>query len=418
MMRQKLPLLIIIALTFLSIKAQADIVRLGLDSISLKHIENKRIGLYTNQTGVDQRLQSTLEKLANSKGIELVKVFTPEHGLKGNTYAKTKITEQSSHLPIKMVSLFGQTDKPTEAMMMGIDMLIVDIQAIGVRPYTYTTHLFQLIEIAAKLAIDVVVLDRPNPISGMLVDGPMNAKPFLSTFGYIEIPYIHGMTIGELAQYFNGEYNVGAKLTVVPMTGWRRDMNYGLTGLQWMPSSPNIPESSTPIFAASTGALGELGLINIGVGYTLPFKIVGAPWINAEQFSSVLNRLELSGVFFQPFYYKPFYGLFKGEECQGVLIMITNKKQYQPFSVQYALLDTLKKLYPQAVHDRLRQLSEESELQFNRVIGHDALLHQLKMVKPTNLLTFIGKDQKMREAFLVKRSKYLIESYAVAGARK
>ena len=165
-----------------------------------------------------------------------------------------------------------------------------------------------------------------------------------SFIGYVNVPYCHGMTIGELARFFNGEYHVGCKLKVIPMRGWKRSMTYADTGLAWIPPSPNVPEADTPFFYPSTGILSGLKLLNIGVGYTLPFKIVGAPWINAKQYAQKLNEQKLPGVCFVPFYFKPFYGLYKGEDCQGVLIRITQPLRYRPVAVQYVLLGLLKSM--------------------------------------------------------------------------
>ncbi|MBI3211451.1 MAG: DUF1343 domain-containing protein, partial [Simkania negevensis] len=182
---------------------------------------------------------------------------------------------------------------------------------------------------------------------------------------YVNVPYCHGMTIGELARFFNEEYKVGCKLKVIPMKGWKRSMSFKDTGLGWIPTSPHIPEPDTPLFYASTGILGELSIVNIGVGYTLPFKLVGAPWIDAKMFAEKLNNQKLPGVYFSPFHYRPFYGSYKDEECHGALIQIRNPKIYRPLAVQYMIIGLLKSLYPEKVK---HALSKVEKTQFSKLM--------------------------------------------------
>ena len=209
-------------------------------------------------------------------------------------------------------------------MLKDVDILIYDIQDIGSRSYTYITTLFYVMEEAAKAQIPLIVLDRPNPINGLLVEGPMLNERWRSFIGYVNVPYCHGMTVGELALFFNAEYQIGCKLEVIQMQGWKRWMHFEDTGLAWVPTSPHIPEADTPLFYASTGIIGELGIVSIGIGYSLPFKVVGAPWIRAQEFATAMNAQRLPGVHFMPYHFKPFYGLYKEKQCQGVLIRITD----------------------------------------------------------------------------------------------
>ena len=262
-------------------------VELGVDTFFKeghdKGLRRKRIGLISNQTGVDKNLTPTVEVL-RKKGMRLVALFSPEHGWSGSGYAFEKIKDGTlENLPL--YSLHGETRRPTEQMLKGIDLLIYDIQDIGIRSYTYATTLFYVMEEAAKRNIPVIVFDRPNPINGLIIDGGMLEEKWRSFLGYVNVPYCHGMTIGELATFFNEEYRIGCKLKVIPMKGWKRTMSFKETGLTWIPTSPHIPEADTPLFYASTGIIGELDMVNIGVGYTLPFKVVGAPWIDAEAFA-------------------------------------------------------------------------------------------------------------------------------------
>ena len=295
-------------------------------------------------------------------------------------------------------------------MLKDLDLLVYDIQDIGVRAYTYATTLFYVMEEAAKKQIEVIVLDRPNPIGGHLVDGPMLENEWRSFIGYINVPYCHGMTIGELAHFFNEEYGLKCNLKVIPMKGWKRSMRFKDTMLSWIPPSPHIPEPDTPFFSASTGILGEIELVNIGIGYTLPFKLVGASWIDADEFALQLNKLKLSGVNFTPFHYRPFYGSYKGTDCHGVLIVITDPSLYKPLSVQFAVLGMLKSLYPQQFDKKISALNASKKRLFNLAIGTDRVMNLIEKEKYVTwkLLEF---DKDKREEFLKTRQKYLRKEY-------
>lgn len=209
-----------------------------------KELKGKRVGLVTNHTGVNSQLQSTIDLFQNNApGVKLVALFAPEHGINGQAYAWERVEDKKSAPGIPIYSLHGDTRRPTAKMLDGIDVLVYDIQDIGCRSYTYTTTLFYVMEEAAKRNIPVIVLDRPNPINGVIVDCPMLEEKWRSFIGYINVPYCHGMTIGELARFFNEKYEIGCKLKVVLMKGWKRSMSYKDTGLQWVPTSPHIPEA-------------------------------------------------------------------------------------------------------------------------------------------------------------------------------
>ena len=263
-----------------------------LDSKYTPLLKGKRIGLVTNHTAVNCRMESTIDlfKAGSKKGLfTLTALFAPEHGLTGSTYAGESILDDEDEEGIPIYSLHGKTRRPTGDMLKQIDVLVYDIQDIGSRSYTYISTLFYAMEECAKKNIQVIVLDRPNPLNGLTVDGPMMEEQYRSFLGYINVPYCHGMTIGELARFFNGEYEIGCKLTVIPMKGWSRRMSFDETGLPWIPTSPYIPEATTAYYYPTTGVLGEFSLVNIGIGFTLPFKVVGAPWIDAKKFAQALN---------------------------------------------------------------------------------------------------------------------------------
>jgi uncharacterized protein YbbC (DUF1343 family) len=352
-------------------------------------------------------LTPTTELFKACKEIKLVALFAPEHGIHGAVHAAGHVAHKTGAGGLPIYSLHGETRRPTEQMLKAIDVLVYDIQDIGVRSYTYATTLFYAMEEAAKKGVRVIVLDRPNPINGIIVDGPMLQEEWRSFIGYINVPYCHGMTIGELAQFFNEEYHIGCDLRVVPMKGWKRTMNYADTGLAWVPPSPQIPESDTPLFCASTGLLGELQIVSIGVGYTLPFKVVGAPWIRAEEFAEKLNAQRLPGVRFIPFYYRPFFGSFKDQECQGVKIIITNPHACRPLSIQYLLLGMLKTLYPKQIEKKLSSLNRTCKNLFCQASGNDRALSLLQQ-ETYIAWKLIEFQQASREAFLLKREQYLL----------
>ena len=368
-------------------------------------LKNKKIGLITNHTGVNRELKSTIDLFKDAQEFSLVALFAPEHGLNGSAYASEKLPHSAKTIPI--YSLHGETRRPTEQMLKGIDTLVFDMQEVGCRSYTFASTLFYVMEEAAKKNISVVVLDRPNPINGIIVDGPMMKEELRSFIGYVNVPYCHGMTIGELARFFNAEYKIGCDLKIVSMRGWKRTMSFKDTGLPWVPTSPYIPEPDTPFFYASTGILGMLELVNIGIGYTLPFKIVGAPWINAVNFAKQLNNQKLPGVKFLPFYFRPFYGAYKGKDCQGVKIIITSTLEYHPVAVQSLLLGMLKTLYPKQVDSRLAGINAAKKKSFCQVCGNREMWNLLLSDRYVawKLIPF---QQTEREAFLKIREKYLL----------
>lgn len=361
---------------------------------------HKRIGLITNQTGINSSLCSTIDVfLHHQNEIKLQCLFAPEHGLDGSTYAGDFVSDQT-YKKIPVYSLHGKTRRPTEKMLQAVDVIVYDLQDLGSRSYTYISTLFYVMEEAAKKNIPVVVLDRPNPMGGILVDGPMlESTP--SFLGYINIPYCHGLTVGELAEYFNKEYKVGCTLHVVPMKGWSRHMIFSDTGLQWIPTSPNVPEEDTPFFYATTGILGELDFLHIGIGYTMPFKVVAAPWIDAEKFSEKMNERKISGAQFTPVHYKPFYGSCKNKSCHGIKIHILDTQKYKPFVVQKHILQVLKELYPKEVQKAFKDLSATKLETLSKVTGNKSFLQ--------NILD--GKVQKQNAhytQFLLNREKYLL----------
>ncbi len=321
-----------------------------LRSQNFKILEGKRVGLITNPTGVDSNLKPTIDILHEAVNVNLVALFGPEHGVRGDVYAGDKVdnfTDSKTGIPV--YSLYGKTRKPTPEMLKDIDVLVYDIQDVGCRSYTYISTMGLAMEAAAENNIDFVVLDRPNPLGGLKIEGNLTETPFVSFVSQFKIPYIYGLTCGELALMLNEEKMLSnqCRLTVIRMKGWKRSMNWEKTGLEWVIASPHIPHKHSSYFYPATGILGELYYVSVGVGYTLPFQIVGAPWINAEKLSSNLNAIRIPGIVFRPVHFKPFYSVHKDENCQGVQMHIINYKKVSISDIQFYIIQELYKLYPE-----------------------------------------------------------------------
>jgi uncharacterized protein YbbC (DUF1343 family) len=370
-------------------------------------LKGKKVALLSNHTSVDGQQRPTLELLQQvEKEFKITALFCPEHGLTGVAYAAENVAHKKEG-KLTCFSLHGSHRRPTTEMLKGIDTIIYDIQEIGCRSYTYATTLYYVMEEAAKRNIEVIVLDRPNPLGGTIIDGPMLKESSRSFLGYINVPYCHGMTIGELAWFFNEEYKVKCRLKVVPLKGWKRDMTYQETGLVWIPTSPQIPEADTPFFYPATGLLGELQLVSIGIGYTLPFKVIGAPWIDGKAFVKALNEQNLKGVKFLPFHFKPYFGPYKNEECHGARILITDPKYFRPVSIDYIIMGVLKSLYPREVIQRLKALPEKKRALFCKANGNTVIWDILLKEKYAGW-KMVSVDKEERQAFLDKRQKYLL----------
>ncbi|MCX8081891.1 MAG: DUF1343 domain-containing protein [bacterium] len=377
-------------------------VKLGVDILSHTLLQGKKVGLITNQTGMDSNLIPSVEIISRLPDVKLVALFGPEHGFKGGRMGI--ITGEGEEKGIKVFSLYGATRRPTAEMLKGIDVLIFDIQDVGARSYTYISTMRYCMEEVAKNNIQFVVLDRPNPLGGLLVDGPVLDMNFESFVGSAPIPYVHGMTVGEIALFLNKELNINCNLTVIKMEGWKREMLWEDTGLIWIPTSPHIPEPDTPFFYPITGILGELGLVNVGVGYTLPFKLVGAPWIDAEKITSYLNNKKLSGVYFQTFHFTPFYGLYNGQECNGFRIIITDKRKYKPVEICYHIIEALLKLYPEKFN--FSAASPSNIDMFDKVNGSDKIRKLVQ--RGAKAEEIVNSYQSSLKEFIEKRKKYLL----------
>lgn len=282
-------------------------VKPGIDVLLEKKVDvlkNKNVGLITNPTGINSKLESTIDLLHNHPDINLKAIFGPEHGARGNVNAGDKVedlVDEKTGIPI--FSLYGKNRRPNQEMLKDIDVLVYDIQDIGSRSYTYIYTMSFAMEAAKENNIPFVVLDRPNPLGGNIVDGPILEKQYKSFVGYYPIAYTYGMTCGELAMFFNKEYDINCDLEVVKMEGWKRNMTFEDTGLQWVPTSPHIPHSISALYYPLTGIIGELHTIDIGIGYTKPFELIGQEWMDGTELAKELNSRNLEGVHFRPMYY-------------------------------------------------------------------------------------------------------------------
>ena len=341
--------------------AGKPVVRPGievLERMGFAPLKGKRVGLVTNPSGVDRNLRSTIDILYNADGVELVALFGPEHGVRGNVYAGGKVsdvTDPATGLPV--YSLYGATRKPTPEMLEGIDAMVYDIQDVGARSYTFISTLGLVMEACAEAGIEVVVLDRPNPLGGYKVEGCVAEDGLISFVGQYRIPYIYGLTVGELAMLVNEEgLNCGqtggqepshCRLTVIPMEGWSRDMLYADTGLPWLLPSPNIPTAESAVNYSAAGICGELyNFLNIGIGYTLPFGVFGAEWIDAEDLKAELDSYRLPGVEFRTIYYKPFSGSSAGKSVKGVQYFFTDYDAASVTLTQFYVMQAVARLYP------------------------------------------------------------------------
>lgn len=377
----------------------------GIDVLLTEHLDlvkNKRIGLITNPTGVTSKLQSTVDALYSHPEVNLVALFAPEHGVRGDIPAGEVVdhfVDKKTGLAVH--SLYGAAKKPTTYMLQNVDLLLFDIQDVGVRPYTYIYTMAYAMAAAKENNIPFIVLDRPNPMGGELIEGPILLENYTSFIGLYPIAYIHGMTVGELASYFNQEFAIEANLFVVRMRGWSRKLIFEETSLPWVPTSPHVPHARTPFYLATTGAFGELKTLSEGVGYTSPFEYVGAEWIDAELLALALNEQSMDGVVFRPVHYKPFYGAKAGMLLHGVQIFITDLKKYRPVKVQLAILHTVFNLFPDQLIFHPSRL-----VMFYQAIGTEKVKTMIE--NGSTLQEIYQECDRGLEAFVKKRKKYLL----------
>ncbi len=334
-------------------------------------LKGKRVGLITNPTGIDNSLVPTIDILAKAPDVRLVALFAPEHGVRGDHVAGETVgnsTDPATGIPV--YSLHGRTRKPTPEMLRDIDVLVYDIQDIGCRSYTFISTMGLAMKAASENGKEFMVLDRPNPLGGYKVEGNILEKGRESFVGQFPIPYIYGLTPGELASYLHNQGLAGSpdsKLSVIKMEGWRRDMTFSDTGMPWVLPSPQIPYPATAFLYPATGIMGELDYVSIGVGYTIPFGLTGAPWIDAQKLAERLTALDIPGVEFRPLHFKPYFGIFKIRNIGGIQIYITDPAEAPLTLIQFYIMQELASMYP--AHKAFASATSERLRMFDMVCG-------------------------------------------------
>ena len=409
--------LFIIAILSIAAEAKEPVVKTGIEVLRDRGFEGlvgKRVGLVTNPSGVDSQLRSTIDILYNAPGVELVALYGPEHGVRGDLYAGDHVTDfkdPATGLPV--YSIYGATRKPTPDMLKGIDVMVYDIQDVGVRSYTFISSLGLVMEACVAEGIEVMVLDRPNPLGGNKIEGCLVEQPFNSFVSQYRIPYVYGLTVGELAVMINEEgMNRGqmgnqdpvkCTLSVVPMEGRTRDMLYEDTGLPWVLPSPNIPYKDTPMYYAASGVCGELyGFMNIGIGYTLPFQLFGATWLDPERLKARLEEYDLPGVSFRTIWFKPFSGSQKGQLVGGLQFFFTDYENARITETQFYVMQAVAELYP---NKKAFEVITGYGL-FDKVCGTDYVRTEFsKRYKVSDIVDYWRKDE---ESFRALSQRYHI----------
>lgn len=386
-------------------------IKLGIDVLAehnFEIIKGKNIAVFTNYTARSNSGKLTLEILANLKNTKVICAFAPEHGFWATTPAGNLVSDEKIY-NIPIYSLYAGNRKPTPKQLEKCDAIIVDIQDIGIRAYTYISTMFYIMQSAAECNKEVIVLDRPNPLGGLIVDGNTVDEGMESFVSIVPVSYIHGCTIGELAQMINEEgwlsnnKSLKCNLTVVKMEGWTRNMAWEDTGLPWLPTSPNIPTIEALKGSAMLGVIGELGIIGIGIGTTLPFQYIGGVYLNSEKILSELNKKLFPGVlFFQAKYRQFLKNLDK--DNNAILIKFYSDPNFEPYTLGIKILLTIRAIHP--TYFQKTKISDKSYEMFVKVTGtYDIIEAILGFEKDENILQLAKKG---KEKYLSIRQKYLL----------
>ncbi len=385
--------------------------RLGLSKLRdelLSELSNAKVAVLCNQASVDENLTNVVDILAGSRA-KLIKIFAPEHGFFGA--AQDRIAIKNSTHPkygIPIISMYGDTADslmPKKEMLVGLDIVLIDLQDVGARYYTFVWSAALMMKQAAQAGVEIWVLDRPNPISG-IVEGPVQEDSYLSFVGLYPLPIRHGMTIGEILSYIAREYIPQAKLEVILLDGWKRDMWFDDTGLSWIPPSPNMPSLSTAIVYPGMCLL-EGTNISEGRGTTRPFEIFGAPWIKSFELCEKLNELKLPGVKFLPWRFTPMFSKYAGQTCDGAMMFVTDRKVFRPVLTAIAIIKTIHELYPEKFKFINPPYEFETEkLPFDILCGTPEIRRMIEGgSKIDEIKDFI--DRNIRE-YQAKLQKYLL----------
>ncbi len=363
-----------------------------------RDLGGRRVGIVANQASVTSRLDSIVDAIRANPSIRLTAIFAPEHGLRGDrpagSYVASYIDPRSS-LPV--YSLYGATRKPNAAMLAGVDVLLVDLQDVGDRAYTYVSTMASVMQAAKEHGKAVWVLDRPNPIGGAIVEGPVLDPRFSTFIGLYPIALRHGMTIGELARAFNDAFGIGCSLRVIPMRRWRREMLWEDTGLVWVPTSPNIPDAATTLVYPATGVIDNAG-INNGVGTAKPFWYAGGYGVDGYAYARRLNALELPGVFFRPANWSPFAGFWAGKDLSGVELVLTQPHRFLSVRTGLELIAAARAVAPSLVRWKVPHI--------DRDWGTDTLRNGIE--NGASVAAILAGWQERLTAFRTLRERYLL----------
>ncbi len=358
-------------------------------------LAGRNIGLITNQTGINREGISNIQLLHDASGVNLLAIFSPEHGLFGKLDIPLIENSEDSLTGIKVFSLYGSTRVPTSDMLIGIDTLVFDIQDIGTRFYTYISTMGHAMQAAAENNIRFVVLDRPNPINGITVSGPVLDEGRQSFVGFHRLPVRHGMTTGELARMFKAELLLELDLVIIQLEHWQRAEYFDTTGLKWINPSPNMRSLSEAILYPGIGLL-ETTNLSVGRGTDSPFELVGAPWLDGTKLAAELKRLKLPGVRFDAIEFTPESSKFGGELCSGISIHISDREQFNSIRTGLEIALQLRHLYPQ-----IWEIDA-----YDRLLGSEATLEAIRQRLPFSKIEVIYSDGLLEFAF--RRSQYLI----------
>jgi len=367
-------------------------------------IKGRTVGLLTNPTGVNTALHSTIDLLHEHPEVRLGALFAPEHGIRGDLSAGDEVTDGiEPKTGVQIFSIYRR--KPTSEMLAGLDAVLYDIQDIGASSYTYIYAMAQMMAACAKSGVPFIVLDRPNPVGADYIDGPvLDTSRFFSGIGQYDIAYMYGMTPGELALLINREFlDKPCKLSIVPMANYSRRMRHHDTGLSWVPTSTHIPQASTALHYSLTGVIGEIGGVSTGVGYTLPFECLTAPWIDRDKLVDAINARNIPGLRARPISYQPSYAAYAGQTVHGAHLMITDQRVIRPLSAQITLMEILQTLYPE--RNLFTRPGAEESL-FDKALGTNLI--RLMIAQGASAEAILESLRPRQEAFRQMRDKYLI----------
>jgi uncharacterized protein YbbC (DUF1343 family) len=369
----------------------------GIDVLEVQKfapLAGKRVGLITNQTGIDRNRRSTIDLLAHAPGVKLVALFSPEHGIRGIFDERvSSTTDETTGLPV--YSLYGETERPTNAMLAGLDVLVFDVQDAGVRFYTYITTMGYAMEAAAVHHLPFYVLDRPDPLGGERIEGPMLDRARTNFVGYFPMPVRMAMTLGEMAKMFNVEKKIGCDLHVIRLQNWPRRLWFSDMGLPWVNPSPNLRSPEAGVLYPGLEIL-QAGGVSVGRGTSQPFELVGSPWIKGDEFAAYLNRRSIPGVRFEAVKFTPDSGLFKGELCQGASVVLADRDALQTMRMGIEIASALGKLYP----------GKFDPAKMVELVGNAATVKRL--VNGDDPIAIVASWNSDLQAFRKVRAKYLI----------